>query len=110
MKSKNMTIVPVKSVKIYKVSRWRKQAELMVDGYLPTPAYELDHVEVNIEDDEIQLTPWAQHDPDKVVIQMSVPFQKRCKIRGLCRNQTYRVIVEGSENAETENIRFTTRR
>lgn len=105
-KSKDMEVVPVKSVKIHRKNKRLRRAELLVYGYLPTPAYEFDHIHVHVQEDEIKITPWAQRDPEKIVIQISVPFHERCKIKGLQTHQIYKVRVEGSEGAETENLKF----
>ncbi len=51
-----------------------RRATIQVSGHLPNPAYKLDHLAVNVRGKVIEVTPLAQHDPEKIVAQMLVPF------------------------------------
>ncbi|MCI0692090.1 hypothetical protein L0337_08815 [candidate division KSB1 bacterium] len=51
-----------------------RKATIKVSGHLPNPAYQLDHLAVNVRGKVIEVTPLAQHDPGKIVAQMLVPF------------------------------------
>ncbi|HNR69566.1 MAG TPA: hypothetical protein PKN04_13525 [bacterium] len=90
-KKSNLTMVRVDSVSLHKYHNRRKLAELRIYGYLPNPSYEIHHIETHLQGDEIVITPWASHDPSKIVIQMNVPFEHLCKIKGLEKNFSYQV-------------------
>lgn len=51
-----------------------RKATIQVTGHLPNPAYQLDHLAINVRGKVIEVTPLAQHDPGKIVAQMLVPF------------------------------------
>jgi hypothetical protein len=51
-----------------------RKVTIQVSGHLPNPAYKLDHLAVNLRGKVIEVTPLAQHDPEKIVAQMLVPF------------------------------------
>ncbi|MGH7599417.1 MAG: hypothetical protein ACREOI_23940 [bacterium] len=51
-----------------------RKATIQVSGHLPNPAYKLDHFAVKVRGKVIEVTPLAQHDPGKIVVQMLVPF------------------------------------
>jgi hypothetical protein len=51
-----------------------RKATIQVSGHLPNPAYKLDHLAVTVRGKVIEVTPLAQHDPEKIVAQMLVPF------------------------------------
>jgi len=48
--------------------------KIQISGNLPNPAYKLDHIDVQVRGDVIEITPLAQHDPTVMVIQVLVPF------------------------------------
>jgi hypothetical protein len=104
MKSSPLTKVVVDSVKVSKVTALKGEAELVVYGVLPNPAYSIDHFEVKIKDDKVQIVPWATHDPQKVVIMMTVPFAEKCQVTGLQHNQVYHVLVEGSQKTASARL------
>jgi hypothetical protein len=81
---------------VEKINAQKGIVKLKILGTLPNPAYDIHHVETNIESDEIVIIPWAIHDPNKVVIQMIVSFEKEVEIKGL-KKGTYTLIVKGSE-------------
>ena len=51
-----------------------RKVTIQVSGHLPNPAYQLDHLAVEVRGKIIEVTPLAQHDPNKIVAQMLVPF------------------------------------
>jgi|GEM_PF-1317728 len=95
-RSVSLTKVVVDSVRVADLDAEKGEAELVVHGVLPNPAYAIDHVEVKVSDAEIRITPWAMHDPEKVVIMMTVPFVEKCKVTKLARNRKYSIKVEGA--------------
>ncbi len=90
-----LTKVVVDSVEVANLQAEKGEAELLVHGVLPNPAYAIDHIEVKVMGEEIQITPWATHDPQKTVIMVTVPFVEKCKVTRLIRNRVYSVKVEG---------------
>ena len=47
---------------------------LRVAGNLPSGAYKYDHTQVEVKGRTIEITPWAQYDPNVMAIQMLIPF------------------------------------
>ena len=104
--NENLRLVRVDSVKVKGTSGLFGRATLMVYGILPSPAYELITIETMIIEDEIVLKPLAKHDPEKIVIQITVPFEEKIKVKGLERKKTYQVIVQGQESTVIEKFKL----
>ncbi len=91
----SLTKVIVDSVKVADLQPQNGEAELMVHGISPNPAYTIDHIDVKVTDEEIRVTPWAKHDPHKIVIMVTVPFAEKCRVTKLVRDRNYSIRVEG---------------
>jgi hypothetical protein len=52
----------------------QQQITLPVAGNLPSGAYKFDHTQVEVKGRVIEITPWAQYDPNVMAIQMLIPF------------------------------------
>lgn len=65
-----------------------------VQGNLPNPAYMFERFDVAVKNDVIEITPLAKHDPEKIVIQVLVPFEEVCEVKNL-KPGTYQIKVIG---------------
>ena len=70
------------------------QLKVTVQGNLPSPAYKFERFDVTVKKDVIEITPLAQHDPDKVVIQVLVRFAQVCEVKNL-KPGIYQIKVNG---------------
>lgn len=52
----------------------QQKTVLKVTGNLPSGAYKFDHTQVEVKDMVVEITPWAQYDPNVMAIQMLIPF------------------------------------
>ncbi|MBD3373677.1 hypothetical protein GF406_01470 [candidate division KSB1 bacterium] len=104
--NENLHLVRIDSVQVKGTSGLFGRATLMVYGILPSPAYELFTIETTIQKDEIVLKPLAKHDPEKIVIQITVPFQEKIKVKGLKRKMTYQIKVQGQESTVVEKFKL----
>ena len=52
----------------------QENVTLHVTGNLPSGAYKFDHTQVEVRGRVIEITPWAQYDPNVMAIQMLIPF------------------------------------
>ncbi|MDZ7289771.1 MAG: hypothetical protein ONB44_06915 [candidate division KSB1 bacterium] len=78
------------------------RATFQVSGHLPNPAYKLDHLAVTVRGKIIEITPLAQHDPNKIVVQMLVPFTESVEVEVPAPGE-YTVRVLGrSQSQETQ--------
>lgn len=57
------------------------EVSIVVKGNLPNPAYRIERYDVNVDGAEIEITPLAHHDKDKVVIQMLVAFEDTITVK-----------------------------
>ncbi|MCA9741115.1 hypothetical protein KC734_06230 [candidate division KSB1 bacterium] len=57
------------------------EIRVLVKGNLPNPAYEIARYEVNVDGANIDITPWAHHDKNKVVIQLLVAFEDTVAVK-----------------------------
>jgi hypothetical protein len=96
--------VTVDSIQVVNQQVDEGAVDLKILGLLPNPSYELDHFEVQVREDTIAITPWARHDPSKIVIQMMVPFEESCHVKGLSRDVHYTVKAEGYHGIVIESF------
>ncbi len=104
MIKKTLKTVTVDSIQVVNQHVDRGAVDLIIHGLLPNPSYELDHFEVQVQEDTIAITPWARHDPSKIVIQMMVPFKESCHVKGLSRDAHYIVKAEGYHGIVIESF------
>ncbi|MGH7492542.1 MAG: hypothetical protein ACREOO_09115 [bacterium] len=52
----------------------QQKTTLPVTGNLPSGAYKFDHTQIEVKGRVIEVTPWAQYDPNVMAIQMLIPF------------------------------------
>ncbi len=60
-----------------------KELKLRIQGHLPSPAYKFREFRVAISRNLIEITPLASYDKKKTVVQMLVPFDEVCSIKGV---------------------------
>ena len=97
MKAKgDLVQLGVDSVRISRAMTKKGELEIIVKGILPTPAYQLDHFEIDIKKNRVDITPWARYDREKIVIQMAVPYEEKCLIKGLEPAKKYTLRVNGA--------------
>lgn len=77
--------------------------EVLLTGYLPSPAYEIERVEVKRRGKTIEITPLMRHDPDKIVIMMTIPFSERVRLEKL-RRQSYTVRVNDARRVRSQQV------
>ena len=65
---------------------------VLLKGVLPNPAYTIDRIEKRVGGQVIDIYPHVSHDPTKIVIQVTVPFEQRVVISGL-EKKSYRIRV-----------------
>lgn len=79
-----------------------QETVLNVSGNLPSPAYKLERVEVEIKGNVVELTPLASYDRGKMAAQVLVPFSESVKVK-LPKAGEYTVRVVGrGENRESK--------
>jgi hypothetical protein len=94
----------VDSVRISRPMTKRGELEIIVKGILPTPAYQLDHFEIDVKKNQVDITPWATYDREKIVIQMAVPYQEKCLIKGLEPDKKYTLRVSGANGVIKKTV------
>lgn len=77
--------------------------DVVLTGYLPSPAYEIERVEVKRRGKTIEITPLMRHDPDKIVIMMTIPYSKRVRLEKL-RHQAYTVRVNDAQRVHSQQV------
>ncbi|RPI00984.1 MAG: hypothetical protein EHM72_07660 [Calditrichaeota bacterium] len=65
--------------------------EVRIFGILPSPAYTLDHVHVKKSGTSIEITPWMQYDPNKIVIMVTIPYQETISIGKVERDMMVKI-------------------
>lgn len=76
---------------------------LVVRGNLPSPAYKLHTIDVEVKGKAIHLTPRAKYDKEAVVIQVLVPFEKTVAVP-LQKPGTYEIALHGRDKTITERV------
>ncbi len=99
----NLYRVVVDSLQIVRVEPKKGEVELVIHGILPNPSYEIDHVEIVKKGGEVKVIPWARHDPSKIVIQVTVPFKEKCRIKGLSHRE-YQIKVQGANRTVVKKL------
>jgi len=94
----------VDSVHIERVSGG-KQAVITLQGILPSPAFQVEPIDVEVEQDTITITPFLEHDPHKIVIQVRKRFQTQINVNDLSPQKTYTVIVNGEKEIVARELR-----
>jgi hypothetical protein len=74
MKTDNLQKVYLDETPKALASAAQQKTKLHVTGNLPSGAYKYDHTQVEVKGRVIEITPWAQYDPDVMAIQMLIPF------------------------------------
>ncbi|MFQ5648869.1 MAG: hypothetical protein ACE5IY_02920 [bacterium] len=75
-----------------------EKLEVKILGNLPSPAYEFNRFEVNVQGSVIEITPLADYSSGKMVAQVLVPFEEVCNVENLTPG-TYEVKVFGRGDA-----------
>ncbi len=76
-RAQQLTLASVDSMT---VTRENGAVSVLLHGMLPNPAYALERVDVDVQNNVVNLLPWMSHDPNKIVIQMTVPFEHNVDI------------------------------
>ncbi len=74
MKTDNLQKIYLDEMAAALSSPAQQKTTLGITGNLPSGAYKFDHTQVEIKDHVIEVTPWAQYDPNVMAIQMLIPF------------------------------------
>jgi hypothetical protein len=74
MKTENLQKVYLDKIASAWSSSAQQKTTLPITGNLPSGAYKFDHTQVEIKGRIIEITPWAQYDPNVMAIQMLIPF------------------------------------
>ena len=75
-----------------------ERVEVVIEGNLPDPAWELLEVEVERGDHKVRLTPWIRRTHDGPAMQVLVPFDKKVPLDGLSAG-TWVIEVRGHGDA-----------
>jgi hypothetical protein len=94
----------VDSVSVSRPMTKKGELEIVVKGILPTPAYQLDHFEINRKKNQVDITPWARYDRNKIVIQMAVPYQEKCLIKGLVPDKKVTLRINGANGVIKKTV------
>lgn len=77
--------------------------EVLIEGNLPDPAWELVEVEVERADGRVRLTPWIRRTHTGPVMQVLVPFERRVPLEGLAPGRwTIEVRGHGDTSASVQ--------
>lgn len=79
-----------------------EEITLHVSGNLPSPAYKLERVEVQIKDNVVELTPLASFDRGKLAAQVLVPFSEPVKLKLPAAGEYTIRVVGRTENRESK--------
>jgi len=93
MEIKALQNISVDSVKVIEMIPDKGQIVVSIKGVLPNPAYEIQKIDTRIDKGKIQIFPHVYHDPNKVVIQMMIPFEKKVVVSGLLKKKKYEIRV-----------------
>lgn len=93
MEIKSLQGVSVDSVKVIEMMPDKGEIVISIKGILPNPAYEIKKIETRIDKGKIQIIPHVYHDPNKVVIQMMIPYEKKVVVSGLKKKKKYEIKV-----------------
>ena len=79
------------------------RVDVVIEGSLPDPTWELVDVEVERGDRRVRLTPWIRRKTAEPAIQMIVPFERRVALDGLAAGRwTIEVLGHGDTAAQVE--------
>ena len=106
MKPQNLKKISVDSITVRSINSRKGIVELLLKGTLPNPAYKLDHIQTDVEKDEINITPWASYDPNLIVIQMIVNFEEKCTVKGLKKGKQYSIKVNGIKKVLSHDLQL----
>ncbi len=93
VENQTMQNISIDSVKVTEMIPDKGRIVVSIKGFLPNPAYEIQKIKVTIDKNKIQITPHVFHDPNKVVIQMTIPFEKKVVVSGLKEKKKYEIKV-----------------
>lgn len=80
-----------------------ERVEVVIEGSLPDPAWEVMDVEVARGDGRVKLTPWIRRKSKDMVMQVLVPFERTVPIEGLPNGKwTIEVQGHGDTKAQVE--------
>lgn len=75
---------------------------LNVSGNLPSPAYKLERIEVQIKGKVVELTPLASFDRSKMAAQVLVPFTESVKVKLPAAGEYTIRVIGRTENRESK--------
>lgn len=81
----------------------QQKVKLPVTGNLPSGAYQFDHTQVEIKGRVIEITPWAQYDPNVMAIQMLIPFADSVEVGPLAPGE-YEIRFHHRSGAQTARL------
>jgi len=80
-----------------------ERVEVVIEGSLPDPAWEVVDVEVSRGDQRVKLTPWIRRKTNDPAMQVIVPFERKVAIEGLANGRwTIEVQGHGDTAAQVE--------
>lgn len=80
-----------------------ERLEVVIEGNLPDPAWELVDVEVERGDGTVRLTPWIRRKHRDPVMQVLVPFERKVPLEGLAAGRwTIEVRGHGDQHETVE--------
>jgi hypothetical protein len=77
--------------------------DILLAGQLPSPAYNIERVDVKRRGKVIEITPWMRYDPNKIVIMVTVPYSQRVSLGNL-GEQTYTVRVVDAKQIRSRQV------
>lgn len=97
LRTDNLAKASIESVEVL------SELALVVHGVFPSPAYELDHSEVEVNGNQIDIATWARFDSHKIVPQVLVAFQDTISV-DLTKNRLYEVTLHSRNGTKTQAI------
>ena len=73
----------VESLSVVQKNSDEKTAIFLIKGVLPSPAYSVKEIKIDYKDNFVTFLPVIIHDPNKIVIQMAIPFEKEIKVKNI---------------------------
>jgi uncharacterized protein (DUF2249 family) len=94
----------VDSVKIDTTESAKGRVTVTVYGVLPNPSYQFDHFDIVRDGNLITITPLATHDPNKIVIQLIIPYKEKCQIKYDQKGKNWKININGSNKIFTKSV------
>ena len=73
----------IESLSVVQKNSDEKAAVFLLKGILPSPAYSVKEIKIDYKDNLITFLPVISHDPNKIVIQMAIPFEKELMVKNI---------------------------